>query len=304
MTFFRVLRFGIVESVFVPTALKFELLKSATLPAFKRFASDFLREMRVQALLQGNLEAPQALRIMHSVMAHVQCKRIETPAALELRAHEMPVGATYLRCRTMNETDVNTMTANYYQIGPISIRRNCLLDLLLLVAEEPVFDILRSKEQLGYDVDSGLRDNYGILGYTISVNSQEHKFAAEYIDERIEAFRAELAQIIGRIEPKDFEQFKDTLIKLKLTDDNHLKDELVRNWAEVTADEYIFDRQRREVECLRSITQAELTEFYRQHYANETRKLSIQVRVVFFAVRRKEIILILFSFVGYWQSGC
>lgn len=279
----RVLRFGIVESVFVPTALKFDHLKAAaTLPAFKQFAADFLCEMRVQALMQGNLRPAQAGQIMDTVMAHLQCKPIGRPATMELRTHQMPLGSTYLRCRSLNETDVNTVTANYYQLGPISIRRNCLLDLLLLIAEEPVFDILRSKEQLGYDVDCGLRDNYGVLGYTISVNSQEHKFAAEHIDERIEAFRDELTRIIGRIEATDFEQFKDTLIKLKLTDDNHLKDELVRNWAEVTAEEYIFDRPQREVECLKTITQTEFSEFYSQHFSNETRKLCVQVKFMVF----------------------
>lgn len=276
---YRVLRFGIVESVFVPTLTKFEHIKSVTLANFKRYATCFLKEMRVQALLQGNLNAEQASSIMSNVLSTLNCAAIQDITPLTLRTHEIPVGAAYIRCPTMNDTDVNTVVANYYQIGPISIRLNCLLDLLLLIAEEPVFDILRSKEQLGYDVDCGMRDNYGILGYTISVNSQEHKFESEFVDERIEAFRTELVNIIAKISEEDFAQFKDTMIKLKLTDDNHLKDELVRNWAEVTSDEYIFDRHRKEVECLRKITREEFTEFYRQHYEHGTRKLSIQVRM-------------------------
>lgn len=264
--------------MFVPTIKKFEHVKGATLVNFKQFAADFVKEMRIQALIQGNVNAEQASSIMANVVSTLNCAAIKDKTSLLLTTNEIPVGVAYIRCPTMNDSDVNTVTDNYYQLGPISILSNCLLDLLILVAEEPVFDILRSKEQLGYDVDCGLRDSFGILGYTISVNSQEHKFDAEFIDERIEAFRAELVDIISKIGVDDFEHFKETMIKLKLTEDNHLRDELVRNWAEVTTDEYIFDRHRREVDCLRTISREEFRDFYRNHFERTTRKLSVQVR--------------------------
>jgi len=41
--------------------------------------------------------------------------------------------------------------------------------------EEPVFDILRTKEQLGYDVYPTLRDTFGILGFSVTVNCQAGK---------------------------------------------------------------------------------------------------------------------------------
>ena len=40
------------------------------------------------------------------------------------------------------------------------------------IMEEPVFDILRTKEQLGYSVFSMLRNTHGILGISVTVNSQ------------------------------------------------------------------------------------------------------------------------------------
>lgn len=233
--------------------------------------------MRIQVLIQGNVEADHTHDIMDRLLKTLNCEAIPDRRCLDLKTHELPKGQHYLRCPTMNDTDVNTVTANYYQIGPITIRVNCLIDLLILIAEEPAFDQLRSKEQLGYDVDCSIRDNYGILGYTILINSQEHKFEAEYIDERIEAFRKEFLEIIANISASDFEQFKDTLIKLKLTDDSHLKDELIRNWAEVTTDEYLFDRHKKEVECLKTITRTEFIQFYVDHFENGTRKLSVQV---------------------------
>lgn len=252
-------------------------MKTVSLDSFRAYAKTFTGNMRIQALFQGNLTAPQAVSIMTNLVASLRCSALADPSQPELRTHCIPVGDHYLRCRTMNAADANTVTVNYYQIGPATIRLNCLIDLFLLIAEEPAFDQLRSKEQLGYDVGCGNRDNFGILGYTISVVSQENKFTAEHIDDRIEAFRLEFLGIMTDMTDDEFEQFRQTLIKLKMTDDNHLRDELTRNWAEVTTDEFLFDRHLKEVECIKTITKSEFTRFYLMYFHRGTRKVSVQV---------------------------
>lgn len=146
----------------------------------------------------------------------------------------------------------------------------------MMVAEEPLFNQLRSKEQLAYDVSCGLRDNYGILGYSIMVNSQENKFSSEYVEERIEAFRSDLMNIIRQTKDSEFEQYKESLAKIKLNDDNSMKDEVSRHWTEIITNEYAFDRAFRDVDCLKSITKAEFLQFFEKHF-HYTKKLSIQV---------------------------
>lgn len=172
---------------------------------------------------------------------------------------------------------MNSVTTNFYQIGPISFRTNALIDLLMMIAEEPLFDILRNKEQLGYDVSCNLRDNYGILGYSIDIHSQENKFSVDHVDERIENFRNELLAIIEKMPIAEFEEYKATLAKIKLTVDSKLSEEIVRNWAEVTTGDYAFDRHHREVEALVTISHAEFLQFYRDNYGANERKLSTQV---------------------------
>lgn len=149
----------------------------------------------------------------------------------------------------------------------------------MMIAEEPLFDSLRSKEQLGYDVSCCINDNNGILGYSITVNSQETKFSAEYVDERIEAFRVALLDIIRQGSDSEFEQYKESLLKIKLTDDNNLNDEISRNWTEITTKEYAFDRTAQEVECLKKITKSEFLDFYEKHLKESTKKFSVQVEI-------------------------
>lgn len=181
----------------------------------------------------------------------------------------------------MNQYDVNTVTCNQYQIGPISIKLNCLIDLLMIIIEEPLFDVLRTQEQLGYDVSCSIRDNYGLLSYTITINSQENNHSAKYINERIEQFRVSHIDRMKTMSTDEFEQFKSSLIKIKLTDDNDLKDEINRNWSEITTDEYLFDRVDKEVTALQAITQEEFLEFYLRIYNDNHRKLLIQVKLLF-----------------------
>ncbi|KAJ6636738.1 Nardilysin [Pseudolycoriella hygida] len=276
-SFAKYLRLSIIENDFHPTLEKYEALKKLTLQGFQKFAAKFLKKLRIEALCQGNLSSETTRSIMENVLSHLNAERIEELTMLDLRAHKLPIGVNYLRCASMNIFDTNTVTCNYYQIGPITIKTNVLLELLMMVSEEPLFDSLRSKEQLGYDVSCSLRDNHGILGYTIVVNSQENKFSAEYIDERIEAFRVALLSIIRETCDEEFEQYKESVLKIKLSDDNNLSDEVSRNWTEITTNEYAYDRICKEVECLKNVTKSEFLEFYEKHLLESTKKFSVQV---------------------------
>lgn len=189
----------------------------------------------------------------------------------------IPIGVNTLRCKSFNANDVNTSITNFYQIGPISFRTHVMIDLLSMIAQEPLFDMLRSKEQLAYDVSFNLRDNYGNLAYSITVNSQESKFTVDHVNERIEHFRHELISIIQNMPDEDFEEMKVSLAKIKLNEDNKLSEEVDRNWGEITSDDYEFERPDKEVECLPMISKDVLLQFYRSHYGENERKLSIQV---------------------------
>ena len=71
-----------------------------------------------------------------------------------------------------NPKDNNTIISNIYQYGPGSFETQMLLEIGCQIMKEPTFDILRTKEQLGYYVYSCLSITNGILGLSIFVNTQ------------------------------------------------------------------------------------------------------------------------------------
>ena len=74
----------------------------------------------------------------------------------------------------------------YWQLGPASPASRLLADLLEAVIDEPLYDQLRTKEQLGYSVSCGSRWTDGIVGFGICVTSKEAH--PDYVAGRVDAF--------------------------------------------------------------------------------------------------------------------
>lgn len=73
----------------------------------------------------------------------------------------------------------------YLQCFQQTLDNNALLELFCHLVDEPCFDQLRTKEQLGYIVSSGARRSRGVQGFRVIVQSS-HKL--EHVNKRIELF--------------------------------------------------------------------------------------------------------------------
>lgn len=194
-------------------------------------------------------------------------------------ANELPNGARYLRIKNFNLKDDVSTIKNFYQFGPESVDVGILLylmDLLDIIAKEPIYDMLRNKEELAYYVSFDSYSDLGNRGYTIIVNSQETKFSADHVDQRIEHFRQELLSIIEQLSSDDFEMFKKTLAMKKWTEHDKRVEGFQFNWF--SNGELLYEFTLEHIKHLMNITKAQLLKFYRTHLdAVNQRKLSIQV---------------------------
>lgn len=270
------LRLEVLQEVYYPSLEKYVVSESLTFDQLKIFSTSFIEKLKIQVVIQGNVAQDQAVTVTQKLVDALACQPLDEEPKMLTR--ELPLGAKYIRVKALRKQDVNSTITNYYQVGPSSIKKTAQLDLLISLFEEPLFDTLRTKNQLGYDVSTGVKDTFGVLGYTIVVNSQENKNSASEVDAKIEEFRCEtFLQILREMPEEDFEVAKHSLIKLKMLPDTELKEEVGRTWVEVTECEYIFDRRLREVEELKLITKDEMRQFYERLIGAENRKLSIQV---------------------------
>lgn len=145
--------------------------------------------------------------------------------------------------------------------------------------EEPLFNQLRTKEQLGYDVCCITQNVYGISGYSILVQTQADKYTTEHVDQRIEEFlTSSFSKIVRDLSEDDFDNFRDALTKEKLCADIDLLEEVRRNWNEITNCQYMFDRLEREVLAIKRIKFKNLKKWIKNTVNGfNCRKLSIHV---------------------------
>jgi len=74
------------------------------------------------------------------------------------------------------------------------------------IMEEPCFDFLRTKRQLGYEVDSELHYYYETTyGISITVGSQLDKFTVEDVKINISEFLVEFENHLAQLTSEQFE---------------------------------------------------------------------------------------------------
>lgn len=107
-----------------------------------------------------------------------------------------------------NPNDSNSSLTYYLQFGSSTDARLRTTTLLLIhMMSEPAFDILRTKEQLGYIVFCSELQLSGasLLGLRLVVQSERNP---AYLEQRVETFLDTMKSKIEEMEPDDFEQFK------------------------------------------------------------------------------------------------
>ena len=218
----------------------------------KDFSQKLLSSLYLQGLVQGNLTEAAARSVDVMMRSRLGSSPLCPGSVTTVRCVELPAGACTVRCDSLaNSSDANTLVTNYYQGGPGSVRDQALLDTLVLMMEEPVFDTLRTQEQLGYSVSMTARNTFGVLGVSVTVNTQATKFTPDHVDKRIEAFFKSF--ISEQLTEKNVAQAVQSLIKLKLAADITLEEEMNRNWQEILGREYVFDRHELHASVLSSV---------------------------------------------------
>ena len=166
-------------------------------------------------MIQGNLTQEQAVAVDAKLRTKLQSYPLPLDAKTDILCAELPPGVSIVRCDSLaSEEDTNTLVTNYYQAGPGNIRDQAIMEAIVLLMEEPVFDTLRTQEQLGYQVSMTFRNTYGVFGLSVTVNTQANKFTPDHVDQRVENFFKTF--VSESIKSETVSQAIQSLLKLKV----------------------------------------------------------------------------------------
>ena len=152
-----------------------KIVSNITIDDVRKFSRTlFESPVYIEMLVQGNVTKEEATLIFETTAKAFNATEIKSDFNCpEIVVKKVPnEGTKVVRIDGFNPKNNNTIVSNYYQNGPGSLRTEMFLAIACQIMSEPVFDTLRTKEQLAYCV-FGMSDTYhGIQGVTIHVESQ------------------------------------------------------------------------------------------------------------------------------------
>lgn len=274
------LRLGIIEEIHWSAFEKYQELDKITFENVIEFSGNVFKELKLKSLIQGNISEAAAIALVRNIAEKLKSGPVNKNINTINRSLQIPGTHSTIRVRGTNKRDENSALCHYYQIGPDSVKQSCKLQLLMMILEEPLFDQLRTKKQLGYDVYNNAKVNYGLLGFTVTIISQETKNTTEVVDNEMEQFVTEnFKTFLEELDDEEFDESRTSLIELKQVDDTDLMEEMNRNWQEVLNDTFFFNRIDTEIFTLMQIEKEEVVRFFKDYVTSENvRKLSVQVK--------------------------
>ncbi|XP_031430803.1 nardilysin b [Clupea harengus] len=241
------------------------------------FVKSLKSELYVEGLVQGNFTSAESKEFLQYLVDKLQFQPLTVEAPVLFRVVELPQKHHLCKVRSLNKGDANSEVTVYYQSGRKNLWEHTLMELLVTHMEEPCFDFLRTKETLGYMVYPTCRNTSGVLGFSITVETQATKFSTDFVESKVEEFLVSFGENLLNMSDEAYEMQVTALIKLKECEDTHLGEEVDRNWFEVVTQQYIFDRLSKEIEALKRITKADIISWLMEHRHSESKRLSVHV---------------------------
>ena len=244
-------------------------LPHITLEDVRSFAPQLIQQAHVEILTHGNIYRKEAREISELVQSTLK-PRVLPPSQWQLRRNViMPSGSNYTFKQPLADPEnVNHCIEYYVQVGHVmDSTQRARLQLFAQMAEEPAFDQLRTKEQLGYVVWSGVRPAATMMGYRVLIQSERDP---GYLETRINAFLLKMKTQVAAMSDADFEGHKRSLISRRLEKLKNLDSETTRLWGYINGEYFNFYQVDKDVAEIRALTKHDIVEFFAKYVDPES----------------------------------
>ncbi|CAI9736667.1 nardilysin isoform X2 [Octopus vulgaris] len=236
----------------------------------------FRRQIYYEGLVIGNMTTETAKGMMGYLVDKMNANAHKEDCFQNCLL-QLPIGQFCCQVQSFNQDSTHSTILMYYQVDPGSIFTSCLNEMLVTRMYEPLFDILRTKHQLGYSVSVSEEVRRGILGFSIVIEFQAHKYSPELVNNKAYAFIKDFVDMMVNLTTEEFQSLKESLITAKKCEDTKLAEEARRHWHEIFYQIYVFNRLEKEVEALHRITYDDFINYVKKCLLNECRVVSLQV---------------------------
>ncbi|GAB5353791.1 hypothetical protein AAMO2058_000064300 [Amorphochlora amoebiformis] len=262
-----------------------EALKSITLKDVKTFVPTLLdTKWSLESLVHGNIEEKDAkdlASLFRKVLQGGSAKAIPSTPDQQRYQLDLGEGKSYaVRGKLANPLEKNSATFVRFQLGDrreLSTKDLATCLVLGSMIQEPAYDELRTKQQLGYIVSAGSGVTLNVFTLMFLVQGAEH--SAEYYDGQIEQFARTFEKKLQDMSDTELEGFKSSIESALLKKDLTISDRAIRFWDPITKQLYKFDWSIDRVLALRSLTKSDILDFYRSKVLDPSTRRRVSVRM-------------------------
>lgn len=273
-----------METLNYPIEELAEALRRVNLNSVKSFLKNILSKSFGQCLVMGNIDEAGAQEFVGLVEAAFPFDPLAKSERSRRRPIELPITnietnyGNRLSRKEPNTNDENSAATFYFQLPSRSINEYLLMELLADAIEQPFYNDLRTKQQLGYIVYSGVRARESI--YSLAFVTQSSLVDGSELVRRIETFIQDWVPKLAEMSDSEFEEYRQGILVRKEEPDQRLTIQAGKFWGEISlrdVEEPLFDRYEREVKFLRSLKKQDFLSFCKEllNINGERRRLLI-----------------------------
>lgn len=263
-----------------------EELQTLTFEDLKHFSQKFLKKVRFEWIVMGNVTSETAMEIVKGSEEVFRNSRNSTT----LKIHEIvPLHTVKVNKKTVekaqstlayeevleDKTNNNSSIISEWQFSIDTYKDLAIISILDVILREPCFDILRTKEQLGYVAHSFVREKRGVLNYAVMVQSS--KYPPAYLNTRISNFLDIMREEIRNLTDEKFESYRTSALKSVTKKDISLSEQFNNFSEDVLSGSYRFDKKEVLGRLLPTIYKEEVQATFEKHFYQESRRLDVEI---------------------------
>lgn len=250
----------ILEKLEVVEQLSFEHLKS--------FIPTIYEQFYYESLVHGNFSYDVAMEIDNLVRMLIPNQIMHSQVRnSRLRSYVIPQGKTYRYEQSLADTkNVNSCIQHITQFGVYSEELSAKATLFAQLIDEPAFNTLRTKEQLGYVVFSSALNTHGTVNLRLLIQSERD---SAYLEHRIDNFLVNYGKALEEMSDTEFERHKTALCKTLLQKFKNIREENSRFTTAIFLGDYNYLNKERKASIVEKLTKKDMIEFHKKFVTSE-----------------------------------
>ena len=236
------------------------------------FKSNLLSNLYLKFIIQGNLNKNDATHYINIFKKKINYNEISSfPKYNVIKLKNM----RYIyEATSTNKNENDSCVLALYQFGKMNHTLYLSIEVLHSMINEPLFNQLRTKEQLGYIVLSRIAyiEKIICLIFEIQSSTKDPRYLQNRIDDFLKKFKEKIVQMTN----SEFDSYVRSIIDIKKMKYINLEEEFDFNCSEVRIDEYEFNRKIIDINNLNKLKKNDIINLY-DDIINPKRNLIVHV---------------------------